>query len=370
MSKLFTPLQVGAVEVRNRLWMSPMCQFSALGDGPGAGLPNDWHFVHYAARSQGGVGAVLVEATAVSERGRITPFDLLLDSDEKIPAFARLAYLIAEGGATPGIQLAHAGRKASCSPGGHPLAPAEGPLGGIGWVPVAPSPLPFTPAHTQPLAPAEAEIAGLVDLFVQAARRAVLAGFRLVEIHAAHGYLLHQFLSPLTNQRSDAFGGDFAARAQVLRLIVRAVRAVIGPQIGLLVRLSATDWVHENPGDQRSSTTLEEMGTLAQWLGEDGADLLDISTGGLLPDAQIVEEPHYQVPFSQEINRLSGMPVSAVGLITEAEAAEKLVTQAGIEVVFLGRPLLTDPSLAYAWAGRLGDQAPIPPQYSSGTPRQ
>lgn len=346
-----------------------MCQFTASCEGPSAGWPNDWHEVHYGARAAGGVGAVIVEATAVTEQGRISPFDLTLDRDEKIPGFARLARLIKEGGAAAGIQISHAGRKASTSPSGTPLVPEDSEVGGIGWHPVAPSAIAYSERHEIPRELTVAEVKTLVQQFVRASGRALEAGFDFVELHGAHGYLMHQFLSPVTNTRTDEYGQDAAGRFRFWKEIVSGIRSEYGSDFPLLVRISATNWIPESNFEMLRDVTMEEWGKICTTLGELGVDLIDVSTGGLVSGVEIPQAPGYQVKYAAEIQQRCSLPVSAVGLITEPAQAEQILVTGEASVIEVGRPLLTDPSLPLAWANRLGDEAPVPPPYSRGTPR-
>lgn len=346
-----------------------MCQYSALFDGEEAGRPNEWHTIHYGARAHGGAGMIILEATAVEPTGRISPFDLMLHRDEQIPSFAALAHLIEDAGSTPAIQLGHAGRKASCSPSGVPLAPKDGPIGGIGWVPYSPSAIPFTAEHTVPKVMGPTDLSDVVKAFTQAARRAVEAGFKAIEIHAAHGYLLHQFLSPVTNDRRDDYGGPLENRARLALEVTQSVRAQIGEDIPLMVRISATDWIEENPEDKRRGLSLKDMAQVSAWMKEAGADLIDVSTGGIVHDAQVPAAPGYQVAAACTIRQHVDIPVSAVGLILEAPQAEQVLVTQCADVVSVGRPLLTDPLLPMAWASRLSSDAEVPTQYLRGTPR-
>lgn len=346
-----------------------MCQFTASSEGPSAGWPNDWHEVHYGARAAGGVGAVIVEATAINPQGRISPFDLMLDRDAKIPGFARLAHLIKEGGAAAGIQISHAGRKASASPSGTPLPPSDSEIGGIGWRLVAPSPVPFSPRHETPTELSLTEIKTIQDEFVSAARRALEAGFDFIELHGAHGYLLHQFLSPLTNHRTDEYGTNLEGRFRFWKETILAIRAQLGNDFPLLVRISATNWLPESNLEMRRDVSLEEWGRIVQELARLGVDFIDVSTGGLIDGVVVPEAPGYQVKYATEIQNRGPLPVSAVGMITEPAQAEQILVTGSASVVEVGRPLLTDPSLPLAWARRLGDEAPLPKPYSRGTPR-
>lgn len=344
-----------------------MCQYSAASDGELAGCPNNWHHIHYGARAAGGVGMVIVEATAVNAAGRISPFDLCLDDDRKIPAFAELAKLINEGGAVAAIQLGHAGRKASCSPGGKSLIPEDSDIGGIGWHVVAPSAIPFSENHEIPIGLSLPEISNIADDFVEAARRAYAAGFVAVQIHAAHGYLLHQFLSPFTNQRTDEYGGSLENRARLLLDIARRIRGEAGDKCAVIVRISATDWIPAE--DPRESLGVDEMVTVCKWLKDAGVDMIDVSTGGLVSDVDVPVGPGYQVPFSREMREQVDLPVTAVGMIAEPLQAEQILLNNSADVIEVGRALLTDPSLPIAWANKLGEPAPLPEQYSRGSLR-
>jgi 2,4-dienoyl-CoA reductase-like NADH-dependent reductase (Old Yellow Enzyme family) len=353
-SALFAPLRLRDVEFRNRVFVSPMCQYSALD-----GVPADWHLVHLGSRAVGGAGLVLAEATAVVPEGRISPGCLGLWNDLQAGAFARIAEFIAAHGAVPGVQLAHAGRKASTALawlGGGPLGQAQG-----GWPTVAPSAIPFGPGFAPPHELGTAEIAGLVARFAEAAARAAGAGFQVVEIHMAHGYLLHQFLSPLTNRRTDAFGGTLENRARFPLQVAAAVRAAFPPALPVLVRISATDWVD-------GGWDLPQSVQLARRLGEAGVDLIDCSSGGLVPDARVPVGPGYQVPFAAAIRRDAALPTAAVGLITEARQAERIVAEGDADAVFLARALLRDPYWPLHAAHDLGVDLPWPPQYLRAKP--
>jgi 2,4-dienoyl-CoA reductase-like NADH-dependent reductase (Old Yellow Enzyme family) len=355
MSLLFTPLTLREATFRNRAWVSPMCQYSSTD-----GRPNDWHLVHLGSLARGGAGLVLTEATAVSPEGRISPQDAGIWNDEQAEDYARINAFVRAQGAVPGIQLAHAGRKASA------YAPWQGsgtvPESEGGWPTTAPSALAFgdfaVPAQL-PLA----QIPALLETWAAAARRAVAAGFQVLELHAAHGYLLHQFLSPLSNHRTDAYGGDLAARARLLLEVVDAVRAAIPDGTVLFVRLSATDWV---PG----GLVVEDTAEVAGWLKEHGVDLIDVSTGGNHPDQKITLGPGYQVHFARAVRERSGLPVSAVGLITEPEQAEKILAEESADAILLGRALLREPTWPQRAAFELGDDLPWPPQYERAKPRR
>lgn len=327
MAHLFDALRLRGLEFRNRIFMSPMCQYQAR-----EGLPSDWHLVHYGARAVGGVGAVLVEATAVAPEGRITPGDLGLWSDESIPAFAELAAFIRSQGAVAGIQLAHAGRKASCAiplMGGGPLSADAG-----GWTAVAPSPLPFDAHFPAPRALDRAEPDGLAEAFAQAARRALEAGFQTVEVHMAHGYLLHSFLSPLSNRRDDEYGGDFENRVRFPLQAAAAVRRVWPAELPLFARLSCTDWA-EGGWDLAQSTRLSLR------LKDIGVDLIDCSSGGLLPGAPM--RPEAQPPFAEALRRDARIATGAVGALADPAQAQRIVATGQADAVSLGRELLRNP---------------------------
>lgn len=345
---LFAPLALRSVTLRNRIAVSPMCQYSAVD-----GRANDWHLVHLGARAAGGAGLVLFEATAVEARGRISPADLGLWEDGQVEPLARVVRFVESQGAVAGLQLAHAGRKASVRPpweGGAPATAAEG-----GWSPVAPSAIPFADGSPAPLALAEAEIRGVVAAFADAARRAAAAGFRAVEVHAAHGYLLHQFLSPLSNRRADAWGGSFENRTRLVREVVAAVRAAFPAPLPILLRISATDWT---PG----GWDLEQSIELARGVAPLGVDLVDVSSGGLL-SAQVPVGPGYQTGFAERVRREGHVPTGAVGMITSPEQADHVVRSGQADLVLLARELLRDPHFPLRAARALGQQGPWPRQY-------
>lgn len=353
---LFQPFTLRGLEVRNRLWVSPMCQYSCPSAGRAMGVPGDWHLQHIGALARGGAGLVVVEATGVVPEGRISPHCPGLWNDAQQAAFARLALIAHSHGARIAIQLGHAGRKASVTP----MLPGETggsvPFEAGGWQTVAPSAIAYGDLAA-PRALTLDEIAQVRQAFVASASRAVEAGFDAVELHAAHGYLLHQFLSPFSNQRTDIYGGSPQNRARLLREIVRDIRAE-HPRLPLLVRISATEWV-DGGFDVASSRQL------AGWLAEDGVDLIDVSSAANVPQVRVPVGPSYQVGLAAEV-RQAGLPVGAVGLITSAEQAEGILASGQADVVFLGRALLENPHLPLAWAHRLG--APhaaqlVPPQY-------
>ena len=350
MSRLFDPLTQREVTFRNRIVVSPMCQYSARD-----GVPDDWHLVHLGSRAVGGAAAVIAEATAVSPEGRISPADTGLWNDTQAQAWTRIARFIDQQGAVPGVQLAHAGRKASTDApwrGGGPVAPGQG-----GWVPVAPSALPFDTGSLQPEALDRAGIAKVVADFVAATRRALDAGFRLLELHAAHGYLLHQFLSPLSNHRKDSYGGSFDNRIRLSLEVIDAVRAVWPERLPLWLRISATDWVDGEGWD------IEQSIALARMLAARGVDLVDVSSGGTVPDARIPLQPGYQVPFACRIRREAGIATGAVGLLTAPEQVERIIAEDEADVVLLARELLRDPYFPRRAAHALGVEIPPPMQY-------
>ncbi|GHA00705.1 NADH:flavin oxidoreductase/NADH oxidase [Streptomyces echinoruber] len=355
MSALFEPYTLRSVTFPNRVWMPPMCQYSAAPEGPLTGAPGDWHFAHYAARATGGTGLIIVEATAVTPEGRISPYDLGIWNDTQAEAFRRITRFLTEQGTVPGIQLAHAGRKASTErpwKGGAPVGPEA-----YGWQPVAPSPLPFDERHPVPTELTVDQIQEIVRRFAQAARRALDAGFEVAEIHGAHGYLINEFLSPHTNHRTDAYGGSYENRTRFALEVVDAVREVWPQDKPLFFRISATDWLPEG------GWTPEDTVRFATELRAHGVDLLDVSTGGNAPGVRIPAGPGYQVPFAARVKAETPMPVAAVGLITEPEQAEKILVNGEADAVLLGRELLRDPSWARRAARELGGEVRMPDQY-------
>ncbi|MGW0059865.1 NADH:flavin oxidoreductase/NADH oxidase [Streptosporangium sandarakinum] len=364
MSALFEPLTLRGLTIPNRVWMAPMCQYSAEAEGPEQGVPHDWHFSHLAARAVGGTGLILTEATAVAPEGRISPFDLGIWNDRQVEGFARITRFLKEHGTVPGIQLAHAGRKASTDTtwhGGGPVGPDR-----YGWQPVAPSPLPFTDRHPTPEALSVEEIERLVEGFAAAARRALAAGFQVAEVHGAHGYLINEFLSPHTNRRTDAYGGSFEGRTRFALEVVDAVRAVWPEDLPVLFRVSATDWLTENPEDDREGWTADDTVRLAKELLSHGVDLLDTSTGGNAPGARIPTGPGYQVPFAARVKAETDLPVAAVGEITEPRQAEEIIASGQADAVLLGRELLRTPywpNLAARELRELGAEPRWPDQY-------
>ncbi|WP_369214722.1 NADH:flavin oxidoreductase/NADH oxidase [Streptomyces flavofungini] len=355
MSALFEPYTLRSLTIPNRVWMPPMCQYSAPAEGPETGAPQDWHFAHYAARAAGGTGLIIVEATAVSPEGRISPYDLGIWNDTQVAAFRRITRFLKGQGTVPGIQIGHAGRKASTDRpwvGGAPVGPDE-----HGWQPVAPSPVAFDERHPVPDELGTEEIRAIVGQFVDAARRALDAGFEVAELHGAHGYLIGEFLSPHSNRRTDAYGGSYENRTRFALEVVDAVRAVWPEDKPLFFRISATDWLEEG------GWTADDTVRFAAELKEHGVDLLDVSTGGNASGVRIPVGPGYQVPFAARVKAGTGLAVAAVGLITEVEQAEKILANGEADAVLLGRELLRDPSFARRAARELGAEVHVPDQY-------
>ncbi|MHB9849341.1 NADH:flavin oxidoreductase/NADH oxidase [Streptomyces sp. Tue6028] len=355
MSALFEPYVLRELTIPNRVWMPPMCQYSAAPEGAAAGVPHDWHFAHYAARATGGTGLIIVEATAVSPEGRISPYDLGIWNDAQVEAFRRITGFLSAQGTVPAVQLAHAGRKAATErpwKGGAPIAP-----GALAWQPLAPSPLPYDEGHPVPAELTVAEIQEIVGQFADAARRALDAGFEVVEIHGAHGYLLNEFLSPHSNHRTDAYGGSYENRTRFALDVVDAVREVWPDSKPLFFRISATDWL------EADGWSADDTVRFAAQLHEHGVDLLDVSTGGNASGVRIPVEPGYQVPFAARVKNETSLPVAAVGLITEIEQAEKILTNGEADAVLLGRELLRNPSFARLAARELGGDVHVPDQY-------
>lgn len=352
---LFTPYTLRSVTVPNRVWMAAMCQYSAEPSGPDTGVANEWHLAHYAARAVGGTGLIIQEATAVSPEGRISPYDLGIWNDTQVAQLRRITSFLKARGTVPGIQIAHAGRKASTDrtwKGGGPVGPEA-----HGWQPVAPSAVPFAEGHPVPSALTAEEIREITGQFAAAAGRALDAGYEVVEIHGAHGYLIGEFLSPHSNRRTDAYGGSFENRTRFALEVVDAVRAVWPAKLPLLFRISATDWL------ERDGWTADDTVRLARLLQEHGVDLLDVSTGGLSPSATIPVAPGYQVPFAARVKAETGLPVAAVGLITEPAQAEKILANGEADAVLLGRELLRDPYWARRAAAELDAEIPTPAPY-------
>jgi len=351
---LFAPLQLRSVTFSNRIGVSPMCQYSSSD-----GFATDWHLVHLGARAQGGPGLVMIEASAVLPEGRISSADLGIWKDEHIPRLRQIADFIHSQGVRAGIQLAHAGRKGSMTApfyGERLLTPDEGR-----WQTVGPSPLAFSAKYDTPQALASAGINAIVHAFSRAACRAQAAGFDLVEIHAAHGYLLHEFLSPLVNQRTDAYGGSFANRIRLLLEVVDAVRAEWPAHLPMFVRVSATDWAE-------GGWSADEAVELARHLRDHAVDLIDVSSGGQVPDARIPAGPGFQVPFASRIRAEAGIPTAAVGMITDPAQANEIVESGQADMVFLARGMLRDPYWPLHAAAALGETASWPVQYLRAAP--
>lgn len=349
MSQLFTPIELRSLTIRNRIFVSPMCQYSCVD-----GVPNNWHLVHYGSRAAGGAGMVMVEATGVVPEGRISPRDCGLWNDEQAEAFKPIAAFIAEQGAIPAIQLGHAGRKASTDAPwlGGKAVPAEAG----GWQPLAPSPLAFADGMPTPTELTENDLEMIGNAFVAAAERAFNAGFKVVEVHMAHGYLLHQFLSPLTNKRTDQFGGSLENRLRFPLQVAEQVRKAWPDNLPVFVRISATDWA-DNGWD------LEQSVELCKRLKQLGIDLIDCSTGGLIPDAVIPVAPGFQVPMAAEIRKQVSIPTGTVGMITKPEQAEQILVTGQADAVFLARELLRDPHWPLRAAKALNADHAWPVQY-------
>ncbi len=349
MSRLFSILKLRELAFRNRIFVSPMCQYSSR-----EGFPTDWHLVHLGSRAVGGAGMVMVEATAVSPQGRISPDDSGIWSDAHAGAFQPITRFIREQGAVAGIQLAHAGRKASTDRpwlGGGPLGPDK-----RGWQPIAPSPVPFTPVHPVPREMTAEDLEAVRIQFVDAARRAHDAGFQVIEIHMAHGYLLHEFLSPLANKRKDEFGGSLENRVRFPVSVARAVRDAWPAGLPVFVRLSATDWV-EGGWDLAQSIALSRI------LKDTGIDLIDCSSGGAVYKADIPMGPGYQTPFATAIRREAGIPTGTVGFIIDPMQAEHIVATGLADAVILAREMLRNPYWPMYAAMRLKVDIPWPVQY-------
>jgi 2,4-dienoyl-CoA reductase-like NADH-dependent reductase (Old Yellow Enzyme family) len=347
---LFSPLQIREVRLRNRIGVSPMCEYSSVD-----GFANDWHLVHLGSRAVGGAAMVMTEASAVLPDGRISPQDLGVWKDDHIPMLARIFRFIEDHGAVPAMQLAHAGRKASTA------APWDG--GGAvdesqeGWRPIfGPSAIPFSAASPTPEALDVAEVARIVEAFADAARRAREAGAKIVEIHSAHGYLLHEFLSPLSNTRSDCYGGSFENRTRFLREVVHAVRQTWPAGLPFFVRISATDWVE-------GGWAVQDSVCLAKQLQPLGVDLIDCSSGGAVPGATIPVGPGFQVPFAEQVRKEAGIATAAVGMITAPEQADHILRTGQADMVFLARELLRDPYWPLRAADQLRQNGPWPKQY-------
>jgi 2,4-dienoyl-CoA reductase-like NADH-dependent reductase (Old Yellow Enzyme family) len=352
MSSLFSSLRLRDVTLRNRVVVSPMCEYSSTD-----GFADDWHVVHLGSRAVGGASLVLTEAIAVTADGRISPEDLGIWQDAHVDELARIARFCASQGAAWGTQLAHAGRKGSTFRPWDPRRGAVPPEAG-GWTPVAPAAEPFDPTYPVPRALDEEGIAAIVRAFAEGARRTLQAGGSVIEIHGAHGYLVHEFLSPLVNARTDRWGGSFENRTRLALEIVRAVRGVWPERLPLFVRLSATDWM---PG----GWDVEQTIALARLLRDEGVDLIDVTSGGAVPvpAGAIPIGPLYQTPFAERVRREAGIATGAVGMITEPADAEAIVADGRADLVFLARELLRDPYWPLFAARALGADVPWPPQY-------
>jgi 2,4-dienoyl-CoA reductase-like NADH-dependent reductase (Old Yellow Enzyme family) len=349
MSALFSPFSLRGITFRNRIAVSPMCQYSSTD-----GFATDWHLVHLGSRAIGGAGLVMMEATAVEARGRISPYDQGIWKDEHVAMLSRIAGFLREHGAAAGVQLAHAGRKASTGrpwEGGGQIKESEG-----GWQTVAPSALPFRPQDAAPAELSKSEIAALIDSFRSATQRALAAGFQLVEIHGAHGYLIHQFLSPLSNRRTDEYGGPLANRMRFALEVTEAVRGAWPRDLPLFLRVSASDWV-DGGWDIADSV---ELARCARGMG---VDLIDCSSGGSSLEQKIPLAPGYQVPFAERIRREAGIPTGAVGLITSARQADEIVSTGKADMVLLAREFLRDPYFPLHAARELGVEPTPPIQY-------
>lgn len=347
--RLFKPLNIRGVTLKNRIVMSPMCQYSSID-----GFATDWHLVHLGTRVVGGVSLVIAEATAVTPEGRISPADLGIWDDAHIDGLRRCTTFIEQHGAVAGIQLAHAGRKASTRvpwEGGGPIPISDG-----GWQTVAPSAIPYRDGDPIPDPLTDSDIQTIIVAFAAAARRAMEAGFRVIELHAAHGYLLHEFLSPLSNHRDDRYGGSLANRMRFTCEVVQAVRAVVPDDFPLFVRISATDWAE---GGWDAAQSVE----LARVLGPMGVDLIDCSTGALVPGVRIPVGPGYQVEFAEQIRRETGILTGAVGMITDPAQAESIIEEGRADVIILARQLLREPYFALHAGKQLGADVDWPVQY-------
>jgi 2,4-dienoyl-CoA reductase-like NADH-dependent reductase (Old Yellow Enzyme family) len=354
MAHLFDPLPLRSITIPNRIIVSPMCQYSSVD-----GFSNDWHLVHLGSRATGGAGLVLTEATAVTPEGRISPEDLGIWRDEHVEMLGRIVRFVHSQGSAAGIQLAHAGRKASMKrpwDGAGAVKPAAG-----GWTPVGPGAVRFDDHSPEPHALADHEIAAVVAAFRDAASRSLAAGFDVVEIHAAHGYLIHEFLSPLSNTRSDHFGGSLDNRARLLREVVSGVRQVWPDRLPVLVRISATDWT-------RDGWDIDQSVALAKQMGQLGVDLIDCSSGGNVAGASIPLGPGYQVPFAARIREEAGIATGAVGLITTPAQADAIVRDGKADCVLLAREMLRDPYWPLHAAQALGHPTSWPAQYLRAAP--
>ena len=347
---LFSSIRLRELQLKNRIVVSPMCEYSAV-----EGHPQPWHLVHLGSRAIGGAGLVFTEATAVEERGRISPADTGIYLDAHVDSWRPIATFVREHGAVPGMQLAHAGRKGSTNVpwrGGKALPAADG-----AWVPVAPSAIRFAEDYPAPRALTLGEIESVVKSFARAAERALAAGFEVVEIHSAHGYLLHEFLSPLSNQRTDEYGGRFENRVRLVVRVAEAIRKVWPERLPLFCRISATDW-------KEGGWDLPQSIELAKLLRTAGVDLIDTSSGGLVPDVKIPVAPGYQAPFAELIRKKASIATGAVGMITEPAQADQIISSGQADIVLLAREFLREPYWVFRAAKELGVKPEAPVQYS------
>ncbi|NEG89769.1 NADH:flavin oxidoreductase/NADH oxidase [Bifidobacterium aerophilum] len=357
-ASLFSPMPLRGLTVRNRIWMPPMDTYSAVARD---GKPTPFHYQHYVSRGMGGFGMIIAEATAVSPEGRISPCDVGLWNDDQVEAWRWIVDGVKETGAVMAVQLNHAGRKGSTGCFGVGYSGDSVPVEDGGWQTVAPSPIAYG-HYAMPRALTVDEIHGIVSQFRDAAARAVTAGFQAIEIHAAHGYLISQFLDPLINERDDEYGGPLAGRMRLLVEVADAIRSVIPDDMPLLVRISATDWA-------AGGWDLDQTVEVAKTLKAHGVDLMDVSTGGIVPNVTIPVKPNYQVPFSTQVRDRAGLPVTAVGLITKPKQAAKIVAKGEADAVEIGRAALRDPYWPLRAASKLGvpvADAPYQPQYVRG----
>jgi 2,4-dienoyl-CoA reductase-like NADH-dependent reductase (Old Yellow Enzyme family) len=354
---LLSPLTIRGITLRNRIVMSPMCQYVAV-----EGLASDWHLVHLGSRAVGGVALVMVEATAITRDGRISSGDMGIWGEQHVEPLARIARFVHSQGAVAGIQLAHAGRKASCEPPWKGGASLKTPAAG-GWTVVGPSPIPFNEGDPVPVPLDEAAIDGIVAAFEAAARRALAAGFRVIEIHAAHGYLLHEFLSPLSNRRSDRYGGSLENRMRLPLRLAERLRQQVPAELPLFVRISATDWAD-------GGWDVEQSVVLARHLKALGVDLIDVSSGGLVPKARIPVGKGFQVPLARKIRDEVGILTGAVGLITEPRHADEIVTGGDADLVLVARELLREPYWALKAQHELGAEPCWPTPYGYAVKRR
>jgi 2,4-dienoyl-CoA reductase-like NADH-dependent reductase (Old Yellow Enzyme family) len=358
MANLFTPLTIRGVTFAHRAWMSPMMQFAAVPDGPAVGSPTDWHLAHLGSRATAGAALVMLEATSVHPQGRSSDYDTGLWNDTQSEAMRRITRFVSAQGSVPGIQLVHAGRKAST---GRPWPDPDRTE--TFWDTVGASAVPFG-RRPSPSELSVDEIGSIVDAFGDAAQRAAEAGFRVLELHGAHGYLIHQFLSPQSNHRTDRYGGPIANRMRFALEVVRAVRARWPEELPLFFRVSATDWLGGDTDDPRSGWTVQDTIELAVALKALGVDLMDVSSGGSVPDATIPVGPGYQVPFAARVRKEAEIATATVGMITEAEQADDIVNGEQADAVFLGRVLLRNPAWVRQAADQLGATLAYPPQYA------